>query len=257
MRDIMQIYERNRWLLKNENLTFRYLLGQEKLRLIKKWIIEMEEKSYQFWVKSMNLEELKEFYELYSHFISKKENAKVHNLIELYTDRIQNTDEIYFWYIRDETGNLLAWWIFVYKKDGELNKKVSITWFRAYNPDMFISKLYLWYYIEYFYYQRSIEDVKVEYLSRWRDRNAYGTLGTNIGLAIHKLQFKFLPFCSWNMVELEEKNINPETLVFLNPNSNWLYQKALLYTKLSEEEIEKKYWLIKKRGIELVIESIS
>ncbi len=252
----MKIYEKNRWLLKNENLTLRYLLGQEKLRLIKKWLVEMEENNYQYWVKKMSLEDLDEFYHLYTHFISEKDNAKVHNLVELYTDRISNTDEIYFWYIRDENTNLLAGGVFIAKHDVPLDASITITGFRAYTPDILFAKLRIWYYIEYLYYQRSLEEIQPMYLSRWRDRNAYGTLWTDIGLAIHKLQFKFLPYASWEEIELDENTITQETLIFSNPNTDWIYQDAILYTKFSEEEIQKKYSLIEKRWIKLLVNNI-
>ncbi len=252
----MKIYEKNRRLLKNEDLTLRYLLGQEKLRLIKKWLVEMEEKNYSCGVKKMTIEELHEFYGLYSSFISKKDNAKVHDLVALYTERIKTTDEIYFWYIKDENSKLLAGGIFITKHDISLDTSITITGFRAYNPEILLSKLKLWYYVEYLYYQRSLEEIKPEFLSRWADRNVYGTIGSNPWLPIHKLQYKFMPYKRWEEIDFDEKSIHQETLIFLNPDQNWIYQEALLYTQLSEEEIEKQYGLIEKRGIKLEIKFI-
>ncbi len=252
----MKIYEKNRWLLKNKNLTLRYLLGQEKLRLIKKWLVEMEEKGYSYGVKKMNVEDLDEFYNLYSRFIREKENAKVHDLVALYTERINTTNEIYFWYIKDENSKLLAGGIFVAKHDIPLDSSVTITGFRAYTQDIILAKLRIWYYIEYFYYQWSLEEIQPSYLSRWRDRNAYGTLWTDIGLAIHKLQFKFLPYASWEEIQFDKKDITQETLIFANPDEEGKYQRAILYTQLSKEEIQKKYSLIEKRGIKLLVNKL-
>lgn len=249
----MKIYEKNRRLLKNDGLTLRSLFGQEKLRLIKKGILEIQEKNWKFGVKQMNLSDLQDFNTLYTLFISKKKNAKVFELLERYHDRIQNTDEIYLWYLKDEQWHLLAWGLFVYKYDENFAGMLTVTWFRAYNPDIIFAKLKLGYYIEYLYYQRALEEKNPVYLSRGTDRNAYGTLGSNPWLSIHKLQYKFLPYKRGEEIEFDEGSIISETLIFINPDQEWVYTRAILYTTLSSEEIEKKYGLIQKRGIKLDI----
>lgn len=129
-------------------------------------------------------------------------------------------------------------------------------WFRAYK-EIKIEHLFLGYYIEYLFYGRALDN-NCNYLSRWLDRNMYWAFWSNIWLALHKLQYKFLPYLSKKSVEIEldEYKIDKESLLFTDPDKENVFRKAILWTNKNFEEIENIFGIIKKRWLDLEIRKI-
>lgn len=244
------------WRLKNENIDLRYILWKEKFKLLSKWFEELTNNGYSCGIEPLTLTNLEDFYlSIYQKEIEKKNNANVFNLIDKFKDRIHTDEDIQFAFIKK--GNiLLAWGIFTRKI--EKNNNVCILWFRSYEK-IKIQWLFLGYYIEYMFYKRALEN-NVEFISRGRDRNCYGAMWSNIGLPIHKLQYKFLPYCLWKEnpeISIDESSLDTETLIFVEPNTEHLYTKAILYTDKTPEEIKKEYAVIEKRWIQLEIRNVA
>lgn len=242
------------WRLANDAIDLKYILWKEKYKLLWQGFKDMTKSWYTYWIAPLNEENLYNFYHtLYKEETEKKNNAKVTDLIEKYKDRIKKED-IQFAYIK-HNDILLAGGIFINRI--EENNTIYNLWFRSYEK-MKINWLYLWYYIEYLFYEHSLKN-KVDFLSRGRDRNCYGALWSAIWLAIHKLQYKFSPYCLWKdnpKVSIDEKNIKADTLIFTEPNKDNIYTKAVLYTNKTHEEIKKQFAVIEKRWISLEIKNI-
>lgn len=241
--------------LKNNGIDLRYILWKEKLKILSKGIEHMQENAYVFGIEPLHIHNLQDFYtSIYTKEINKKHNPNVINLIDRFKDRINTNENIQFAFIKKD-GVLLAWGIFIVKiENGET---IYNLWFRSYEKDK-INWLFLGNYIEYFFYKRALEN-NADYISRGKDRNCYWSIGSNIWLPIHKLQYKFLPYHLWEdnpQIQINESSIKEETLIFVEPDTNHLYTKAILYTNKTNEEIKKQFAVIEKRWILLNIRHI-
>lgn len=241
--------------LKNNGIDLRYILWKEKLKILSKWIEHMQENTYVFGIEPLNISNLQDFYtSIYTKETSQKHNPNVINLIDRFKDRINTDENIQFAFIKKD-GVLLAWGIFIVKiENGET---IYNLWFRSYEK-IKINWLFLGNYIEYFFYKRALEN-HADYISRGKDRNCYGSIWSNIWLPVHKLQYKFLPYCLWEdnpQIQVDESSIKKEALVFIEPDTNHLYTKAILYTNKADEEIKKQFAVIEKRWISLDVRHI-
>ena len=212
----------------------------------------MHENWYIFGIESLNFQNLEEFYtSIYQKEIAKKNNAHVIDLIDRLKNRIGTHENIQFAFIKKD-NKLLAWWIFILKIDNGIS--IYNLWYRGYEK-IKIQWLFLWYYIEYLFYKRAIES-KADFIWRWKDRNCYGSIWSGVGLPIHKLQYKFLPYCLDEdnpEIFIDEASIQQETLIFTEPNEEYIYTKAILYTNRTSQEIQKEFAVIEKRWIYLEI----
>lgn len=215
----------------------------------------MAENWYSFGIEPLNFKNVEEFYtSVYQKEIAKKNNAHVIDLIELFKTRIGSGENIQFAFIKKD-NKLLAWWIFILKMEGDTS--VYNLWYRGYEK-IKIQWLFLGNYIEYLFYTWSIDN-NAYFIWRWKDRNCYGSVWSSVGLPIHKLQYKFLPYCLWDTnleISIDETSIKKETLIFVEPNEEHFYTKAILYTDRTSDEIKKEFAVIEKRWIRLEIRNI-
>lgn len=228
----------------------------KKTKIIIEWIKIMKEKNIEINIEKLTEVWLAEFYILYKEFIKKKQNSKISNLIDIYTPRIENKENIYLWYIKEDWK--LIWWAIYIEKYISWEKVLSL-WYRAYQENFLINKLRLWYYLEYLFIEKWLS-LHVDYLSRWKDRNWYGILWSNTWLALHKLQMKFIPYIKpYQTIMIDESIITKwekEFLIFWWEISDQEVQstKAILFTK--HIPIDNNYQIIKKRWIDLLIKTI-
>lgn len=245
-----------RYLPNSQELSLNDIFWKEKIRIIKKWLNYLDLNNYTYWIESLNKDNLNEFYYLYSDYISRKQNPHVFDLIEKYSNNLnEDWKQLYLGYIRKD-WKLIGWGLFIYKINRD--KNTLMLWYRAVDPNVLIEKLKLWYYIEYLFFNYG-KQLCVDSFSRGRDRNWYGILGSDIWICIHKLQLKFLPYLSSNkeMIELDEKSLSNELLLFSGSDEYWRFNEVILRTNKSLEEIENKYWFIRKRWINLIIKSFT
>lgn len=246
---IVKFYQKIAWLQFNDaDFSLRRVFGKEKLKYLERGKQFLLDGWYEYGIEPLTTQNLQDFFVLYQNYISTKHNPNVHNLVELYTQRIANWEAVFLWYLRKD-GILLWWAIFIHKtvrdEDG------LVLWFRAFASDI-INKLSIWYYLEYLYFSFWLE-LWVWVFSRWSDRNGYGLLWSNVGLPIHKAQLWFTPHLSsinLTFVEIDEKDIVDETIFFSqsDPNSSKL-DIVNVWTKQSPEDIQKTYSIFEKRGL--------
>jgi len=212
----------------------------------------MKEQWYTYGTQLLTHENLKQFYWLYQRYINTKKNAKISDLISIYTSRIDAWEKIYLWYIKKWT-QLLWWGIFIDKITYE--KRWLVLWFRAFEWDIF-NKLSIGYYIEYLYFLFGLE-LNIEVFTRWADRNGYGLFWSNIGLAIHKVQLHFVPYLNEinkNEIEIDPVSIQQETIIFSQSNiSSDVLDTVNIRTRLDPTTAEKEYNIFTKRWFNVKI----
>lgn len=241
--------------MNDATFSLRKVFWKEKLKHLEQGFAIMKEQWYTYGTKILTHEDLKQFYELYHKYISKKNNAKISDLIEIYTQRIDAGESIYIWYIK-KWSQLLWWGIFIDKVTHQ--KRWLVLGFRAFEWDI-LHKLSIGYYIEYLYFLLWL-DLGVEIFTRWIDRNWYGLLWSNIGLAIHKIQLHFVPHIPEeknNKIEIDPTSIQQETIIFSSkdPSSDAL-STVNIWASWPHSEIEKKYSIFTKRWFDIKVFTI-
>lgn len=229
----MLVYDRVSWYLPTCPDIISFSLGKEKKRVIGKWLTAMTSLWYAFGVVPLTLELLHEFYSLYLDYITGKENPHPVNLIDYYSPRL-DADMLYFSFIRDSSGSLLAWAIMAHKTIKGRNTlmlsfRAALLWYA-------FQKLHLGNYIEYLFFDLWLS-LGVDRYSRGRDRNGYGLLGSDIGVCIHKLQLHFIPSIANHAIELtiDESDIRNTTLFFVDNNRSLTFSSMVLYLNPKEK----------------------
>lgn len=217
---------------------------------MEQWFATMKEQWYTYGTEPLNHKNLQQFYLLYQKYIHTKKNAKISDLIDIYTSRIDNWEKIYIWYIKKWT-HLLWWGIFINKVT--YGKRWLVLWFRAFESDVF-NKLSIGYYIEYLFFLLGLE-LGIEVFTRWSDRNGYGLSWSSVGLAIHKVQLHFIPYLhenNKNRIEVDPISIQQETIIFSQNNtSSDVLHTVNIWTSLNRGEAEKQYNIFTKRWFDV------
>jgi len=234
----------------NQNLSIRSIFGKNKTAYFAKWFEEMKSiwRSQSIDSISPDSSKLQDFLWLYKNFVSKKNNPREMDIVAKMKESASKWKKYFLWYILDNHGQMIWWWVF---STQFVNKKnMLFLGYRAYKDEITFSKLSLWYYIEYLYFQFGFEN-QVDVFSRWRDRNCYWLLWSSTMLPIHKMQLYFAPSVKkWeNILQIETDTIQKETLIFSQNDENNSNIIANIFTFLDKSQAEEKYWLISKRWI--------
>lgn len=237
----MQIYEKVRWLSQTKWKEISNFFSKNKSEQIRKLKKQLLEAWYTFWENLLKLNELEEFEELYTKEISKKENSRVSSLISLYKGEISK-EILYFFYIRNNEDLLVGWVIWVLR-DG-----VFILAFKATKDNNHFPlkmRTGVWNLLDYQFFNFWINEISSEYLSMWRDKNWYWFLGSKVSLWLLKLSRSMLPysFKENREIDIDNKLIKDESLIFTNLWANNQFKKAMLFILrwTSDEEIKSKY----------------
>ena len=245
----MKIYKYISWNI-YKKIWINDIFWSTKMRKMRKWFENLKQDWFFFWIEKFNWDAIKNFYNLYVTQIITKPNSITFDLNTFVNEKKKSDIELFFAYVKKQ--DKLFWWcIFHYWK----SKDRLMMCYKA-SENIIISWVWLWFYLDYL----TINDAickDIETLSRWKDRNAYGLLWSNPWLVVQKLQTKFLPYKSKNeeIIEINENDINVDTLIFLDPQEDWLFKKAIFWTNNSED-IKNKFTIIEDSWISLEIRKI-
>lgn len=240
----------------DDTTTIKNIFGKNKYKQLQKMIttIESNQNMYTWSIKKATVEDIIVFYTLYKKEIIKKFNAKVYDLVSLFTEQIRSWKDIYFSSLL-QNNKLIAWWIASYKL---LRWKTTLVGAVKVWENVAIEWLWVLYYIEYLFFTLGLQ-LKVQQFSAGKDRNCYWSTWESIWLAIHKLQNHYLPYQSSDTTnfEIEEKSISVETMLLIpNPDKNNFCDKAIIRTDKSKEQLSDLV-LFEKRWISLEIRPLS
>lgn len=240
----------------NTTTTIKNIFGKTKYKDINKMrlFIENHPDIYTTGVTPLTVHNLEEFYVLYKQSIATKHNAKIYNLLEIYTPQILAWQQLYFSFVK-EHNKIIA---------GSISCLKTLKWkptlvgcVKASIPTSNLP--WALYYVEYLFFTLGL-NLHVQQFCAGKDRNCYGTLWESIWLAIHKLQNHYLPYQSSDKQEftIEEVNIKNETLLFVpNLSKNKICDHAILRTNKTLPQIETDFLLLTKRWISLDIRPLS
>ncbi|MEI6426421.1 MAG: hypothetical protein WCO66_03645 [Candidatus Absconditabacteria bacterium] len=245
----MNVYQKIAWLqFNNDDFSLRRVFGKEKLKYLEQGKQSLLDEGFSYGIEPLTEKNLQDFFVLYSEYISTKHNPNVHDLLALYGERIAAGEAIFLGYVR-KGDSLLGGAIFIHKP--VRGKNGLVLGFRAFSSVIF-NKLSIGYYLEYLYFSFGLE-LGVHVFSRGSDRNGYGALGSNVGLAIHKVQLWFtphVPSIDLSRLEIDETTIHDETIFFSQSDENTSQLDIVtIWTKYSPEEAEKAYGIFAKRGL--------
>lgn len=238
--------------------TPRFFLGQERARLLRKGFDEMHNVGWRYGVEKLSLQTLVHFYQqLYIPFINKKENAKLHSLVDRYASRIEAkavNDQIFFGFVRNEIWVLLAGGIFISKWKSDSTQKTASLGFRAYDDTFSIYKQKLWNFIEFLFFEWALAG-NHQLITRGQDRNGVWALGGSVGLALHKIEEHFLPYVPeyFEPRILDVKLLSQPTLFFLAPNWDGQCTKVCLFLADKRDDLAQIQSLFAKRGLDLCL----
>ena len=255
---IEEFYEKvTQRLENNQELDLNAFFWADVARRIRRGYEEMGKKSIQIKKDKLTIETVNDFYySLYCPFIQERKNANVINLIEKYSDRILKwNDGLYGLYFaglyNDE--KMIAGGIFSLKSIlgvGDLWQLVQ----RVDDSKSIFWKLRVWKFIEDIFFRWG-KELNISVFSYWQDRNGYGGIWGNIGLALHKWENKFLPQLSknQNIIRVNIEELKEPTLFFCNPDESWYFKSAMLIHSNGYNNIWVLESLLSKRGISLVL----
>lgn len=217
----------------------------------------MEKRSIQIKKGKLTIETVNDFYHtLYCPSIQEKKNANVINLIEKYSDRIlQWNDPVYGLYFaglyNDE--KMIAGGVFSLEpilSDRNLWQLAQ----RADDSESVFWKLRAWKFIEDIFFRWG-KELNISVFSYWQDRNGYGGVWGDIGLALHKFENRFLPQLSknQNIIRVNLDELKEPTLFFCDPDECWYFKSAMLIHSNGYNNIWVLETLLSKRGISLVL----
>ena len=223
----MLVYDKIARYLDSSPDIIKFSLWKEKCRLIAKWFDEMSSLWYTYGIELLTHDLLKDFSEIYTNYIIQKENP---NLVDVYNYNIPKiwVKDLYLCYIRNPAWILIAWWICSSKIIK--GKHTFMLSFRAKATNDSFKKLHLWYYIEHMFFSHWIS-LWVDQFSRWKDTNGYGMFWSAVGVCIHKVQLRFLPYKSnaAKYIDVDEKLITRNSLFILWSDDKEILDKAILY----------------------------
>lgn len=225
----------------------------KKFKKLKKFF-EDTSNNFEYWVKKLENSDVDDFFELYKIHIESKKNGVVFDFVNSLKAKIALNRDILFGYIKDR-NILIAGGVFMSKTEWE--KQILVSAYRAANSTYAFKGISLGMLIEFLHFHTAAcRGISV--LSKGRDRNAYGWVGSNIGVPLHKLELYFKPMIASRGADETiflpdaHNDISQDILYFSDPNEEGFYQKAIvvLYDK---SNINPAYWIIEKRGLQLEI----
>jgi len=213
-----------------------------------------------FWleigIEKLSKENLDHFYNnIYVPFINTKSHPNVIDLPKRIKELEEKWKIFYIWYVKKDWD--IIWWIIFFNRLSNWYKIVwaSFRWIKKNESNLDIP---IWNLLEYLFFSECIK-LWADILSKWKSSNCIWSLVWSwIWVALHKLKQKFLPYTLSDnqLIEIDESKINKDTLIFLDPDENGKYTKAIIYTKNDIIETKKFYWLIEKRWIKLEVKNI-
>lgn len=229
----MKIYEKIVRKLHNIYHDISDIMAKDTLHKISQDIDTLTALDITFGVEPLTRENLSDFYhKLYIPIIGDKNNAKIHNLLELMDEHEIVHNSRFFIFIRQGT-TLLGWWICNHTKNTlrfgyKCNTKDTI-------------KLKAWFgtLIDYLFFSFGIQH-DVTAFTYWSDRNGYGWLWAATWLCIHKLLVGFKPYAPKNptFLEINEHEITTPTIIFDGATQDRELTKVSL---LHRNEIQNNY----------------
>ena len=239
----MKIYEKVRWItdIQWKSITdFFSKNSRKQIRILKE---QLETLKIHYKVYELQDTTLNEFNLLYKDEMWKKDNSKVHDIKGKYSAELWK-GILYFLELRDTENTLIWWWIATYREN------IFTFAFKTTKSDYIFDiplKIWIWNLLDYLVFEYGFS-LWADYISFWKDRNAYWLLWAKTSLPMTKLSKWLLPytFDENQLIEVQEEEIHQETLIFSNLDKQGQFLEARLYlpTGCLDEEIKRKYWAI-------------
>lgn len=249
----MEIYEKVIWQCPKEGKKISDFLWKKNRKYTQK-AFSLMENDFERGLQPLTHPLLEEFIPLYRDFISNKDNAHIRDIKTVYSKRIENPWELFFCFVREKhTKTLIGWGIM--SKKIRLNGDICGTfWFMGFEESYTFDRVKLGMILDFLFYQWTLEDHEINLISKGQDRNGYGTLWTDIGLALYKIRSGFLPKKNKkiNLITIDETTFKAPTLIFTAPDTENYFKKALLFKAKEYSSKDELKELCEKRGIEFI-----